>query len=44
VIISLPVPAPSDPSSDLFLRDGLGEVVESLAALELGILDDTCIC
>jgi hypothetical protein len=26
---------------NLFLRSSLGEVVESLAALELGVLDDT---
>ena len=30
----------SDASNNLVLRGGLGEVLESLAALELGILDD----
>jgi hypothetical protein len=31
----------SSSSTGLFLRGGLGEIVESLAALELGVLDDT---
>ena len=38
--INLSVPEPSDPSPNLFLRGGLGKVVESLAALELGVLDN----
>jgi hypothetical protein len=37
------VPSHLSGSRYLVLRGSLGQVVESLAALELGILDDTCL-